>query len=238
MLSEILFIKFALPMYNRVSTMKFIVRKKKPVSDENLLIDLKETIKLVNSHTITMKVYDEKGNYNSSTIIRRFGSWNSALSLIDKPLNNKFHSEKELFDNIRDVWLIKGIQPTRRDMDNHSMSKISSGSYMRHFGSWYNALDAFVQYMSDSESDILPINSNDTKDVIKHKTNREPSDRLKVQVLMRDGNRCRLCGVECNDGLHNIHFDHILPWSKGGETILDNLQVLCRNCNLAKGNID
>ena len=71
-----------------------------------------------------------------------------------------------------------------------------------------------------------------------HRTPREPSARLKVQVLMRDGNKCRLCGVECNDGLHNIHFDHIIPWSKGGETTLDNLQILCSDCNLAKGNID
>jgi membrane-bound inhibitor of C-type lysozyme len=70
-----------------------------------------------------------------------------------------------------------------------------------------------------------------------HRTRREPSNRLKIQVLMRDGNRCRLCGVECNDGLHNIHFDHIIPWSKGGETTLDNLQVLCSDCNLAKGDL-
>ena len=55
---------------------------------------------------------------------------------------------------------------------------------------------------------------------------------------MRDGNRCKLCGVECNDGIHNIHFDHIIPWSKGGETVLENLQVLCHKCNLAKGDVE
>lgn len=90
--------------------------------------------------------------------------------------------------------------------------------------------------MSDYESNIALTTDIYTKENIKHKTNREPSARLKVQVLMRDGNRCRLCGVECNDGLHNIHFDHIIPWSKGGDTTLDNLQVLCSDCNLAKGN--
>ncbi|THU38508.1 HNH endonuclease [Niastella caeni] len=25
----------------------------------------------------------------------------------------------------------------------------------------------------------------------------------------------------------DIHFDHIKPWAKGGETILENLQILC-----------
>ncbi|MBR3492908.1 MAG: HNH endonuclease, partial [Bacteroidales bacterium] len=48
---------------------------------------------------------------------------------------------------------------------------------------------------------------------------------------------CRICGVECSGGLHNIHFDHIIPWSKGGETTLENLQVLCSACNEAKGNM-
>ncbi|MGE4613767.1 MAG: HNH endonuclease signature motif containing protein, partial [Planctomycetota bacterium] len=35
-----------------------------------------------------------------------------------------------------------------------------------------------------------------------------------------------------------IHVDHIVPLSKGGETTLDNLQVLCIDCNLGKGNRD
>ena len=175
--------------------MMFIVRKKEYASDEDLLDNLRETVKQTNSHTLTMKEYDKYGKYSSSTIIRRFGSWNAALKLISIISGNTFYSNIELLDNIRDAWLIKGEQPTRRDMDNHSISKISSGTYLRTFGSWYNALDAFVQYMSDIESDVVPIISNDSNDVIKHKTNREPSARLKVQVLMRDGNRCRLCGV-------------------------------------------
>lgn len=36
----------------------------------------------------------------------------------------------------------------------------------------------------------------------------------------------------------NIHFDHILAWSKGEETILENLQVLCEKYNLAKGDLE
>ena len=109
------------------------------------------------------------------------------------------------------------------------------------------ALEEFVKYINGevvyeeiAKEYLSPkdaVKSSNTNTISKkHKTPREPSSRLKVQVLMRDGNRCRLCGVECNDGLHNIHFDHIIPWSKGGETTLENLQVLCSDCNLAKGN--
>ena len=70
----------------------------------------------------------------------------------------------------------------------------------------------------------------------KHTTKRDISDRLKVKVLIRDGNKCRLCGITVTGD--NIHFDHIKPWSKGGETVLENIQVLCAPHNLSKGNYD
>jgi hypothetical protein len=68
---------------------------------------------------------------------------------------------------------------------------------------------------------------------VTHKTQRAIGNRLKVKVLIRDGNRCRLCGVVVTGD--DIHFDHVVPWSKGGETTIDNIQVLCAEHNLAKG---
>lgn len=35
--------------------------------------------------------------------------------------------------------------------------------------------------------------------------------------------------------LSGMHADHITPWSKGGHTVPDNCQMLCRDCNLRKG---
>jgi len=56
---------------------------------------------------------------------------------------------------------------------------------------------------------------------------------LRRSVIDRDGPRC----VYCDDDLTNaeIHLDHVIPESKGGLTSLNNLQVTCRKCNLAKG---
>ena len=217
--------------------MKFEVKKvNRNIPNEELLADVKNIASTYGLTTMSQDIYVQYGKFHPTTLIRRFGSWFKVLELCDlKPSRSRINiPNEELFANIEQIWLTLGRQPKYSDIQK-PLSLFSVGTYEQRFGSWYNALDAFVIYMSEEESVIKP-NVRINKDGIKHTTKREPSARLKVQVLMRDGNRCRLCGVECNDGLHNIHFDHIIPWSKGGETTLENLQVLCSDCNLAKGN--
>jgi 5-methylcytosine-specific restriction endonuclease McrA len=220
--------------------MKYIVNKRKSPSVDEILEDIKQVMKKLGKTTLTMREYDKNGSYNSSTATRKIGSWNEILTRINASINVIYHNDKDLLDNIKNVWLKKGMQPTRRDMDNKAWSTISSGAYRRHFGTWYNALDRFVEYINNDDDDpVIDIDEvSNEKGEFKHKTKREPSDRLKVQVLMRDGNKCRICGVVCDGGIHKMHFDHIIPWSKGGETTLDNLQVLCSVCNEALGDVD
>ena len=216
--------------------MKFEVKKvNRNIPNEELLADVKNIASTYGLTTMSQDIYVQYGKFHPTTLIRRFGSWFKVLELCDlKPSRSRINiPNEELFANIEQIWLTLGRQPKYSDIQK-PLSLFSVGTYEQRFGSWYNALDAFVIYMSEEESVIKP-NVRINKDGIKHTTKRKPSARLKVQVLMRDGNRCRLCGVECNDGLHKIHFDHIIPWSKGGETTLDNLQVLCSDCNLAKG---
>lgn len=47
---------------------------------------------------------------------------------------------------------------------------------------------------------------------------------------------CARCGKK---GINRIYFqvDHILPMSKGGKTVEENLQILCRQCNGIKGDV-
>lgn len=61
---------------------------------------------------------------------------------------------------------------------------------------------------------------------------------LRHDVLKRDGRTCVLCGVT-GPGVE-LHVDHIKPRSKYPMLALDpnNLQVLCKHCNLGKSNRD
>ena len=61
------------------------------------------------------------------------------------------------------------------------------------------------------------------------------SDKLRYQVLKRDNFKCCACGASpAKDPAVELHIDHIIPWSKGGETIPQNLQTLCSRCNIGK----
>lgn len=58
-------------------------------------------------------------------------------------------------------------------------------------------------------------------------------DEAQRQVLYRKFNGiCQLCGKVCE--WNDWEADHIVPWSKGGKTVVDNGQVLCPSCNSRK----
>ena len=56
---------------------------------------------------------------------------------------------------------------------------------------------------------------------------------LRRMVIERDGLRCVYCDVDLTNS--EVHLDHVIPESQGGETTFHNLQVTCRKCNLEKG---
>ena len=55
-----------------------------------------------------------------------------------------------------------------------------------------------------------------------------PED-VKMVVWARDGGACVRCGSK-----QNLHFDHIIPVVKGGASSEENIQLLCKTCNLKK----
>jgi hypothetical protein len=56
-----------------------------------------------------------------------------------------------------------------------------------------------------------------------------PQD-VKIAVVLRDQGMCVQCG-----STEDLHFDHKIPWSKGGTNTVNNIQLLCGRCNRRKG---
>lgn len=57
--------------------------------------------------------------------------------------------------------------------------------------------------------------------------------RLRSKIKERDNTTCRYCGRILSKK-DKIHIDHIHPFSKGGETVYENLVTACSLCNKTK----
>lgn len=57
------------------------------------------------------------------------------------------------------------------------------------------------------------------------------SEEVRIEVWRRDQGRCVRCGSR-----ENLEYDHIVPVSKGGGNTARNIELLCQDCNRAKGN--
>ncbi len=72
------------------------------------------------------------------------------------------------------------------------------------------------------------------KDIWKHrsKDSRLISGPDALLVKERAKYRCELCGISAKE--RRLDVDHIVPVNKGGKTVIENLQALCRTCNSQK----
>ncbi len=207
------------------------------VSDDKLLLDLRS---VAASHgkttTVGQKVYRRYGHYDDSTITRRFGSWNSALKAAGLIVSNVVdYSDEDLFANILTLWQHYGRQPRRSELAIPP-SRISQSPYQRRFKSWTNALKRFVSFANATDTENAQSTGIQSASGGARRIPRDPSLRLRYQVLQRDRYTCCSCGESPASKIGvELQVDHVMPWSRGGETTLANLQTLCSRCNLGKG---
>ena len=208
-----------------------------PVTDAELLEDLRHVAVSLGQDTVQMPKYREVGTYDETTVSRRFGTWNKALKAAGLKLSNEcMISDERLFENILSLWQRYGRQPRRAELASQ-FSEFSQTPYNRRFGSWGAALQAFVEYANATAADDGGALDQSALDRGK-RTPRDPSLRLRYKVLLRDGFKCCLCGASPATAVGvTLHIDHIQAWSKGGETTLENLRTTCEPCNLGKGNL-
>ena len=112
-------------------------------------------------------------------------------------------------DSAYQHWLSKrGWAIVNKDFCNHKMEKWLKPKYC-------------LKKPSTTYCDVS-ISSTLSKD--------RQTTRFRPTVLQRDGKACLQCEKTESDGI-KLTMHHIRPFSKGGETSLENLMVLCDKCN-------
>lgn len=224
----------------------------KRISKKSMIDDVKRVSQILSSEVVTTTEYKKHGNFALPTIGERFGSWSNFIQEAGLGQTNHVSriDDSDLFKEIERIWVSLGKQPTTTDMQK-GISKYSLDTFMRRFGGWRNALFAFIQYVNsaDSEAELSksvdqepeeevqerPGNPIRMKRVSRKRTSRNINLKMRFTVLQRDNFVCRSCGASPakNPGVE-LHIDHIVPWSRAGETEIENLQTLCSKCNLGK----
>ena len=96
-----------------------------------------------------------------------------------------------------------------------------------HYWSSQDKVD-ILNLIERSKSHYIEIETYEFKRLEACKYTSNPTVRKKI--FKRDGRICKHCKTN-----KNLTLDHIIPISKGGQNILENLQILCKSCNSKKG---
>ena len=208
------------------------------LTDEELLRDLKRVAIDLGRDTVTYAEYDAYGRCRSRTIEVRFGGWNDALVRAGLTVKRRVgFTNEDLFENLEEVWTRLGREPRQHEMVR-PVSPISKGTYSRHFGCWRKALEEFIKWVNAEGGNSVHDEGAISATIRRQRKPRCPSLRLKFKVMRQDRFCCKHCGKNpARDLGTTLHVDHIVPWSEGGETTLENLQTLCESCNLGKSNL-
>ena len=74
------------------------------VSDEELLEDLRRVAELLKTDYFSRSEYQKLGKYGSSTITRRFGSWNNAIKTVGLKVNEVSHRRHDFLEKEEDFF--------------------------------------------------------------------------------------------------------------------------------------
>lgn len=104
---------------------------------------------------------------------------------------------------------------------------------------YFHLVDSWIE--NDSVRNVFKFKLNAIEDIDNEKIAEDTRNKeirksrvipthIKLEVWKRDGAKCIKCG-----GTDELHFDHILPYSKGGTSLTaENIQLLCARHNLEK----
>jgi hypothetical protein len=222
------------------------VAKPHLVSAGEYVADIQRVAADLRVDALSTKQYLQHGSFSLKPLSRLFGTWGVALEragLRPGPGYNTPLTDAELLENLETVWRTLGRQPKQSDM-RKPLSRVTHDVYCRRFGNWRAALQHFVSTVSGESTPkaatapsslpiVAPVPGED-----RSVATRIAGWRLRFLVMRRDRFCCCQCGASPALSLGTVLVvDHIIPWSQGGTTTLDNLQTLCEPCNGGKSDL-
>ena len=137
--------------------------------------------------------------------------------------NGKFHKAAQDFkNNKQEIEKIRVYEKIRQGIWSYNGLFDLVDSWREQVGS--RLVFKFKLVLTDDLSD--PTNS----PTLASQRSRVIPTKVKLKVWKRDGGQCVVCGAT-----DELHFDHIIPYSKGGASnTSENIQLLCARHNLEK----
>lgn len=233
-------------LYNEIPPARVSRVRARTWSREQLIAELRRVVAKCGGGTVTVDQFRDHALVGPDAVRRRFGGWAQALRAAGlEPANHgRRYSDQECFENLLFVWTHYGRPPKYQEM-NKAPSSVGGKAYMKRWGTWNRAIHAFSDFVESEGETSSTVGSEAVRDITAPASmpnpvledRREPSVGLRYRVLKRDRFRCVLCGRSpAHDPGCELHVDHVVPFSKGGKTTIDNLRAACAACNLGKGN--
>ena len=149
---------------------------------------------------------------------------------VDQPLNNPGGSPTENGKFFRDAIAFKaGTRKSAKLVKVYE--KISRGIWS--YKGFFELIDAKIapdQKRNVFKFSLKPVEKKSFGRVVELPHNRLIPTPVKVEVWRRDRGQCAQCGSK-----KNLHFDHDIPFSKGGSSLTAaNVRLLCAKHNLEK----
>ncbi len=180
-------------------------------------------------------IFDEQTN----TLIYEGHDVNRNESRVPKRVDQPMHSRAGgLTRNGRFYRAARDFQEKKQTVPERVRIYDKIGSNIWSNRGWFNLVSADYVYSEREKRKVFryrleptnPDQSLTAAEIEEFEFSRRIPTEVKREVYKRDEGKCIQCGSK-----ENLHFDHILPWSKGGSSNDGkNVQILCGKHNLQK----
>lgn len=211
-------------------------------SDNELIERLRTYAKSADLFFVSIEGFSKATGIAETTIINHFGSWKTFCERAKlAPRYQRTVSKEELFENLNRIWKALGRQPRAKEI-KQPLSPISISRYHKEFKKpWYDICLEFLSRKSGAsvteiEREARPSGVS-TSQQNSHTTRRAIPLSIRYEVLKRHNFRCPKCGRSpaTHEGVV-LHVDHKKSWANRGESLVENLQCICSDCNYGKSN--